>query len=111
MARPRKTADTQKSATIIFRITEGELMRLATKAQEGQIRVNELARRLVMSRAEKVTIVTSRKADPAVIKRLERIGNNLNQLVRSAHLKGQISPDIPRLCAHLETIILDEIED
>ena len=111
MARPKKHADQQKSATVIFRITEAEFERLSLKAQESQLRVNDLARKLTLSRSEKTTLITSGKADPAIIKRLERIGNNINQLFRRAHFNGQIDPQMYRLCEQLEDIILNEIEE
>ena len=41
----------------------------------------------------------------AVASQLRRIGVNLNQLTRHAHIHGELPPELPRLWAKLEALL------
>jgi len=110
MARPRTSIALRKSRTIIFRISEDEYAHLASVAGEANAQVNALARRLTLSRADTLIIRTHMSSDPALLKRLERIGNNLNQLVKKTHLYGDVSPEITRLSQKIEALLSDALE-
>lgn len=111
MARPKKTADTRRDYQVIFRLAAEEHDLLCGKAARAGIPPNELARRLVLKRQGKLVIQVSRRCDPAFLKRLDRIGHNLNQLVKNAHIFGRVSPHVAQLCAMIERMTDETLKD
>ena len=107
MPRPQKNAAVRLSRQIIFRLSEPEYDGLCSKAQRAGLGPNDLARRLACKSEGRVVIKTYRYCDPAFLTRIDRIGNNLNQLVKSAHIFGRIAPEIEQLCQQIHGI-LDE---
>lgn len=107
MARPKKQHDKRKNRIIGFRLTDAEFAVLAQAAAKANVRLNELARLLALSGERRLVVKVSAACDPALLKRLERIGHNLNQLVRNAHILGRIPPGIPELCGQIEAIVAE----
>ncbi len=99
---------TNKTRIVSFRLTETEYAKLARYATIANMRVNNLARKLTLSKAEHLTIKAHRH-DPALVKQLYHIGINLNQLVKSAHIFGRIPPQIKRICARIEVLMNEAI--
>ena len=110
MGRPSLSQHKRKTHVIAFRVSARDYRRLASLAEEANLRINHLARDLALSRSDTLTVKTHAKCDPALLKRLERIGHNLNQLVRNAHIFGRVSPKIPKLCEQIEGLVLEAIE-
>lgn len=110
MARPSKPARSRKARTIIFRVTESEYARLEQIAAAAGVRVNDLARDLSLSRTTKIRIEKVDKADPALLKRLDRLGNNLNQLAMRSHLTGRVPASLKALCDRISDIVLEAAE-
>jgi len=111
MTRPRLSSTARKSRTVSFRLNEADYARLAYQAAAVNLRVNELARSLVLSKASQIRVVTHQQQDPALIQQLLHIGHNLNQLTKNAHIFGRVSPQVARLCSRIEDIIDQTIDN
>lgn len=110
MSRPRKNAEARRSRQIIFRLTGPEYDRLCAEAERAGLTPNELARRLARRARRRLIVQTIRRCDPAFLKRLDRIGHNLNQLVKNAHIFGRISPRVEMLCLAIDEIVSAALE-
>lgn len=112
MARPRLPENSQKrTKQVIFRLTEAEYHQLSVMAARAGFSVNTFARYVALARAKRIIVKTHARSDPALIKRLERIGHNLNQLTRYSHCSGQVPSQIHELCAHIHDIVHRDIEE
>ena len=108
MARPRIAPSSRKAHRIVFRLSQAELLPLAQKAAAMDLSVNEAARKLVLSRVERVVVDVGHTHDPALVKQLHHIGHNLNQLVKNAHIFGRVSPRVEQLCDRIDRL-MDEV--
>ena len=106
MARPRKTDRSLRSRQISFRLTEGEHDALVALAAQVGLSPGELARRIVRQRRSDLVIETSSRVDPALLKRVEQIGRNINQLVKNAHIYKRVSPKLEPLCEEIQDLVL-----
>jgi hypothetical protein len=111
MSRPEKNAEERRSRIISFRVTELEFDELAAIAARAGLPPNELARRLTLRRSKRVVIHTHRRCDPALLKRIDQIGNNLNQVVKSAHIFGRLPPGLEQLCEAIDALVTQAIDD
>jgi hypothetical protein len=111
MSRPTKTAEERRSRHVIFRLTEKEYAPFAALAARAGLTPNELGRRLIGKGARRIVIHTEHRHDPAFLKRLDQMGHNLNQLVRNAHIFGRVSPQIEQLCAAIDRMMIQAIEE
>lgn len=107
MSRPRKNEEHRRTRTVIFRVTQSEFEKLERKAEEANLRVNEIARIASLSNASRIVVQAYATNDPALLKRLQRIGHNLNQLVKNAHIFGRVSPKVEELCFLIESIVIE----
>lgn len=105
MPRPTLPNDHRRTRQIIFRVTLAEFNRLARQAEAAGLRPNELARRAALAKGKRLVLHTHAINDPALLKRLERIGHNLNQLVKNAHIFGRVSPKVEGLCETIRALI------
>ena len=110
MARPKKHADQQKSATVIFRITQSEYLRLSHKAAVLGVSVYMLVRKLALEGAETVQVKTHNHADPALVQQLHHIGVNLNQMTKRFHITGSTPKHLETLCKRIHALI-DEAQN
>jgi len=111
MARPPIETESKRNRLVIFRLTGPEHDRLSEQARRAGLPVNDLARRLIRKERKRLVVQTYRHCDPAFLKRLDRIGHNLNQLVKSAHIFGRISPLIEPLCQTIDRLIAEALEE
>ncbi|GEM_PF-1449217 len=111
MARPTKNAEERRSRQVIFRLTEAEYNALRALADRAGLAPNELGRRLLRRGQRRLVIKTYRRCDPAFLAHLGRIGHNLNQVVKNAHIFGRVSPRIERLCAAVDQMMAQAIEE
>jgi hypothetical protein len=111
MARPTKNADRRLSRHVVFRLTEEEYKSLHDKAVLAGLSTNELARRLTNRGKQKLVVETTKRIDPAFLKRIDRIGQNLNQLVKNAHTFGRISPQVDALATAIDEIIHEALHE
>ncbi len=110
MSRPSLPQANRKNRVVSFRLTAAEYTRIAHKSAACNLRVGDLARMLVLSRSESVNINVISQCDPAVIVQLNHIGHNLNQLVKNAHIFGQVSPEVNRICQTIKSVIDKSID-
>ena len=111
MSRPRKNAAARRTRQIIFRLTAAEYDQLSALADRAGLTPNELARWLARRARRRLVVRTLRRCDPAFLKRLDRIGQNLNQLVKNAHIFGRISPRVEMLCLAIDEIVSKALEE
>ncbi len=101
---------TPKSRVVSFRLSNAEFTRIAHRAAAANLRIGDLARQLVLARTDKIRLTVQTQSDPALLAQLNRIGVNLNQLVKNAHNFGRVSPDITRTCKTISDLIDHALE-
>ncbi len=107
MSHPHQVTDPRLTHQIIFRVTDDDFHRLESLAAKSGLGVNELARQLTRRGGRRLVIQVARRHDPAFITQLQRIGLNLNQLVKRAHILGGVSPRVDLLCEQIEGLVQD----
>ena len=105
MPRPPKQPDTRKARVISYRVTDHEYARLAERAAIANMRVNEFVKGLALSKSDALKVETTTRYDPRLINELNRIGTNLNQMVKRFHMTGRVSPKMEALCDRIEALI------
>ncbi|MEO0510811.1 MAG: plasmid mobilization relaxosome protein MobC [Verrucomicrobiota bacterium] len=111
MSRPRKTEAARMSRRITFRVTQAEYDRLTIKAKSLSLSAAQFARKLALDPRNKIVLNTYKRFDPAYIAQLKRIGNNLNQLVKNAHVFKRVSPRVDLLLEDIRAIIFMAIDE
>jgi hypothetical protein len=104
----RKTPVVNKSKQIIFRLSENEYLPIHAVALRAGLNPNSLCRLLTTRRNHKLIITPSNPLDPADNKRLDWIGQRLNQLVRNAD--QSVPPEVVALCAEIRALVMAEID-
>jgi hypothetical protein len=108
MARPEKDPEEQRGKPIAFRPTDSERMEIQQKADMADMTLSEYVRTQALH--GQVLVTEYRRLDPAVFDELKRIGVNVNQHIRKAHVEGrQPDPDVMRLYAKIERIIDEDL--
>jgi len=95
----------RKSRVVSFRLTQAEFLRLSYRAAVTNKGINELARKLTLSRVERMTVKHSTRHDPALVQQLHYIGHNLNQMTKRFHATGHLSNSLLLLCQRIEAIV------
>ena len=111
MARPSKNEGERRSRHVIFRLTEAEYEALCAVAARAGLAPNELGRRLIRRGQRRLVIVTHKRCDPAFLKRLDQLGNNLNQVAKNSHIFGRLSPRLEELCERIDRLVTQAIEE
>lgn len=111
MSRPRKATGAKLARQIIFRLKAKDYDKLSAQATRLGLSVNQLARKLTCEKSCTLVITTHNRVDPLLIKRLDRLANNLNQMTKNSHIFGRISPNLEVLCGKIEALIDDAIND
>lgn len=83
MARPKKQEHEKRDRRFNLRFTAAEIAYIRMQAEKAGLDLHEYARRRALGTA--VVAAGSRRADPALICELNRIGVNLNQLARAVN--------------------------
>jgi hypothetical protein len=110
MSQPRKTPVVNKSRQIIFRLSENEYLPIHAVAMRASLTPNNLCRMLATRRNHKIIVAPSNRLDPAVIKRLDWIGQRLNELVRNAREIKSVPPEVATLCEEIRAIVMAEVD-
>ena len=111
MSRPTKNAERRRSRHVIFRLTQQEYDRLCYKAQKAGCSPNELARKFTRKGEKSLVIKTYHRLDPAFLKRIDRIGHNLNQIVKNGHIFGRVNPRIQGTLERINSLIDRAVEE
>ena len=88
--------------------TLAEATELRERIAASGLSNSEFLRRAALK--SEVVIHRSAQMDPALIRELNLIGRNLNQLVRKAHLRDQMPPGLEGVCAQIEALVLQVAE-
>ena len=107
MARPRKDPDELRTETLAFRLTPAERLQIEAAAAEAGLSPSAYARKQAVK--GRVIVPAHRTLDPALFDELRRIGVNLNQLTRLAHIREEPPPGLPRLCTALDQFLAREL--
>jgi hypothetical protein len=86
MVRPKMLERDARSARLNLRLLPDERAELDQRAAALGLTPSDYARRLATG--SRVAAVTARRADPALVLALNRIGVNLNQIARAANSDG-----------------------
>jgi len=105
MPRPRKSKEHRRSCIVVFRVTQSQFDSFAQKGNEANLGVHDIARIAALSNLDRIVVETVAAVDPALLKRLDRIGHNLNQLVKNAHIFGRVSPKADELLERIERLV------
>ncbi len=110
MPRPRKSDDEARSKVIAFRVTPSEYATLEVGAERAGLRPNEYARQVITEGEVRIEFTEQQSVDPAIIKRIDRIALNVNQLVKNAHIFKRVSPHLEPLCREIREIVFQAVE-
>jgi len=90
MARPRKQPDEKRTASVRADLTVAEKLHVQEQAARAGMSAAEYTRRRVLG----FTVTAgggTRRADPALISELNRIGVNVNQLAKAVHANADFA--------------------
>lgn len=107
MARPKKDPDELRTETLAFRLTPAERVRIEQAAAQAGLGPSAYARMQALK--GRVVVPEHRTLHPDLFDELRRIGVNLNQLTRLAHIREEPPPDLPRLCTALDRFLAQEL--
>ena len=109
MARPRKSTDERLSERIHFDVCRSDFLRAAQHAEKAGMTLTAYARQQFLS--GRVVVKQTRQLDHATFDQLRRLGVNLNQLTRLAHIDEELPPELPDLCALIERFLMENVDD
>lgn len=107
MARPAKPRSRRKPHIVSFRLSDDEFERLSASARAASLRLGDFVRVVALSEGKRITLRAPASCDPALLAQLHRIGLNLNQLVKNAHIFGRVSPQVDELCRAIAQLMAD----
>ena len=110
MSHPRNQTNVNKSRQIIFRLSETEFLPLQAVALRAGLKPNALAHMLTTRRNHKIIIAPSNRLDPALVKRLDLIGQRLNEILKLAGEAKNVPPELASLCDEIRAIVMAEVE-
>lgn len=93
MRENKKTRPPKIARLSHIRVTEDELEIIRTRADKAGLSVSEYVRQAALRSR---IVVKNNSLDPALLASLNAIGNNLNQLTRKAHIRGQADQEKAR---------------
>ena len=109
MARPRKAQAERLTESIHFRVLPSDFLRAARAAENAGMSLTDYARQQLL--AGRVIVHQTRQLDHAAYDQLRRIGVNLNQLTRLAHMKDIMPPPgLTEICALIERFLREHVD-
>lgn len=99
MARPKKQAFEKRDQRFNLRYTPAEIAHIRLAAQKAGLHPHEYVRRRTLG--HQVFAPVARRADPALINELNRIGVNLNQIARAVNMGREVEEDWQALSQEL----------
>ncbi|MEM7709663.1 MAG: plasmid mobilization relaxosome protein MobC [Pseudomonadota bacterium] len=105
MARPRKDPAEQRRHRISYTLTDAELERLeARAARVGAASIHRFAREMALERPMRVS--ETPVAPFELLRELRAIGVNINQQTRKLNATGAVTPELRRLWAKLDGLLM-----
>jgi len=89
--------------TVKFRVSEQDHARLASLAEYSRVRINELARQLVLEKSRRT--IRRAQLDPAIVIQLQDIGLLLRQMLADGSCNPDLRSRIADLCQKIEVLI------
>jgi len=111
MSRPQKSENDKKSRLVSYRLSGCEAAPHEDIASRAGMSLSEYARIKMLHDEKGVTLVVCKRTDPAVVKRLDWIGQMLMKFVQFAENSKVVSEKIIPLCDEIREIILAVLED
>jgi hypothetical protein len=109
VARPRKPDAAKREVKFTVRFRPQDMRAVEDRAAKAGLSPTEYVRRQAL--CGRVVSDGTRRADPVLVMELNRIGVNLNQLVRKANATGEIlSARVEPLCAQIADFVMKAIE-
>ena len=111
-----KMNENKRLHQVSFRVTEAEYERLLGFAEHAKLRPTEMARMIVNNRIQEIN-AASTQYDPAVIKRLDHIGQILRDIRTvnpdrlSPELASEIDDTVNTIHALVETAVLERVKE
>lgn len=99
MARPKKHRHEKRDQRFNLRYTPAEIEHIRLAARKAGLHPHEYARRRTLGAA--FSAPQARRADPALINELNRIGVNLNQIARAMNMGREVEEDWQALSQEL----------
>ena len=109
MPRPKKPAEESRRRQVRFRLTDAEYERVRPNAEAAGVSVPVYMRRAAL-RSRVVVREAPKSHDVRLVAELNRIGVNLNQLVRGFHATGKVPPRLAELCDRIEELVVAAAE-
>lgn len=109
MARPRLRDWERRTRTISIRLTESEAVALAEQASAARLTVAAYLRRRGLRR--RLRTVQERRLGAYERRELNRIGVNLNQLVRLMHSGRVVSPQLRETVERVAQLVEGVLDD
>ena len=104
MARPRKMAHEKRDRRLNLRLTSAELAHLCLQAERAGLASHEYVRRRALGHTV-VAANSAKRADPALISELNRVGVNLNQLAKATNMGRRFSGVWGQLAIELSRVL------
>ncbi|WP_274630763.1 plasmid mobilization protein [Arvimicrobium flavum] len=108
MARPSMPDRQRRDHQVNVRFTFDEMRRIHAAADRAGLSVTDLVRRRSMR--VRVVVKKSRALDALALEQVRKIGINLNQAVHVANATGEIPPELARIAAYVEDILMREVD-
>lgn len=108
MPRPKKRAEDRRTERAVAWVTPAELARIDDAAGRAGLSVSEYMR---MQAVEgRVVVRQHRTLGPEVVLQIQRLGVLFNQLVRLAHERQRIPPEVAQTAATIERLLLEQVD-
>lgn len=105
MARPTKSAAESRTEPVRYRLTKAEWRQAELKARAAGMSVPLYLRRAGLA-ARVVVRQVPVTADARLVAELNRIGVNLNQMVRAYHAAGTVPTELRATCKRIEELVV-----
>lgn len=109
MSRPKKEETQKRVHRISIRLTDTELLSLGDKTQAAGMSMSNYLRKAVLSGR---VVVRKNSDSVAVVSQLMKIGTNLNQLTRLAHIHGEYDREhLHSVLSGVQNVVMKLIDD
>lgn len=113
MARPKKADREKRRKPMSFRPeNEDEEKDILAKVKRSGLSLSDYLRRSARSAHVVIRQAPAKsETDFALVHELNKIGVNLNQIVRSMHRKQKLPPELPRMLETIETYVMQATQN
>lgn len=110
MARPKKAAENKRGKPMSFRPeNEAEEDLILEKVRKSGLTQSEFLRQAALR--GRVVVKNSKTTNPELIFQLQKVGNNLNQLVHNVHIFKKPPETLPKILDDIERLVVQAAEE